>query len=111
MSLLFTEQVTLILRGEATGDYDERGRPIYGPDEEKPWPAWYEPRSSEEALDARDQVTWGYWVYLEGNPPVDRFDRVKIGGITYEVDGEPGRQPGGFLIESYVQFACEIVTG
>lgn len=108
---LFTEKVTLLLRGEATGEKDEFGRPIHAPDEEVSFPAWYEPRSSDESLDAREQVTWGYWVYLPLHAPVDRFDKVKIEGTRYKVEGEPGRQPGGFIVEGYIQFACGKDTG
>src|SRR5690625_6796562 len=106
MSLL-TEIVVLRFRGEPTGEFDSRGRPILGPDRDEEWPAWYEPRGSTENVDAREQQIWGYWVYLPGDAPLSAADAVVIDGVEYQVVGEPGRQPGGFLVDGYIQAAVQ----
>ncbi len=108
---LFTETVILRRRGEPTGEYDDLGRPIIGPDQDEEWPAWYEVGSSSESTDARDRQVWGYVVYLPLDAPLASADAVVIGSVEYQVIGEPGRQPGGFIVEGYVTAAVERVTG
>jgi hypothetical protein len=34
-----------------------------------------------------------------------------IGGEDYQVVGEPGRQPGGFIVPGFIKAAVERVTG
>lgn len=108
---LFTETVILRRRGEPTGDYDDLGNPILGPDTDTPHPAWYEVGASSESTDARDRQVWGYSLYLPLDAPLDSADAVVIGGVEYEVIGEPGRQPGGFIVEGYIYAAVQKVTG
>lgn len=108
---LFTETVLLRKRGEPTGDYDDLGNPIFGPDVDVSAPAWYEPRTSGENVAARDQQVWGYVVYLQLDAAVASADAVVIAGTEYEVVGEPGRQPGGFIVEGYQTVNVEKATG
>lgn len=108
---LFTETIKVIKDGLPTGDLDELGNEIKGPDLVVGWPAWFEERVSSEALDARDQQTWGYWVYTPDHAIIDEGDRVEIDGIVYRVVGRPGRQPAGFTIPGYLRFAVEKIHG
>ena len=110
---LFTEVAGLVLRGGPTGDFDEDGNPIFAPPTTVETPAWWEPRESGEDVEAKQQVTSGYWLYLPEHTDLSAVDAVEIpfGGTLYEVDGEPGRQPGGFIVEGYVKTAVKRVTG
>ena len=108
---LFTETVKLRMRGGATGGYDEDGNPVYAPARDVPWPAWYEIRGSTEHEDAREQQIYGFWLYLPLEAPLAGADAVVIDGIEYRVVGEPGRQPGGFIVDGYVRAAVGKVTG
>lgn len=105
---MFTEQVTIRTR-EVTGT-DEYGSDVYGWSETTS-PAWWEPRTSGEQTDAREQVTSGYWLYLPPGTPLTAASQVVLDGVAYEVDGEPGRQPGGFVVDGYVRAALKRVTG
>ena len=107
---LFTESVTLRFRGEKTGE-DDYGNDVYGPPRDESWPAWWEPRTSGEDTAAREQVTSGYWLYLPDDAPLDAADAVVLYGDEYHVDGEPGRQPGGFVVDGYIRAALTRVTG
>lgn len=111
--MLFTETVTLHIPGGETGEYDDFGRPITSEPRDETWPAWYEERTSTEALDAREQRVWGYWLYLPLDAPLDDGVTVTlpIDGVTYRVVGEPGRQPGGFIVEGYIRAAIEKAAG
>lgn len=110
---LFTEVAGLVYRGEPTGDFDEDGNPVFAPSRTVEVAAWWEPRESSENVEARQQVTSGYWLYLPEHTDLSAVDAVEIpaGGPRYEVDGEPGRQPGGFIVEGFVKTAVERVTG
>lgn len=107
---LFTLTVTLRKRGEQTGE-GQYGEPIYGPPIDTDTPAWWEPRSSDENVAAREQYTSGYWVYTPLSADVSGADVVVLDGVEFDVVGEPGRQPGGFIVEGHLKFAVERVTG
>lgn len=107
---LFTQQIKLRTLGKVTGT-DRYGREQREPDTDVPCAAWWEPRSSNENVAAKDQIVSGYWLYL---PPTAqaRFDQVVLpDGKAYEVVGEAGFQPGGFVVEGYFTMAIERVTG
>lgn len=106
-----TETVTLRFKGEPTGDYDDFGNPVPGPSTEQEWRAWYEPRSSGEDTSAKDQQVYGYWVYLPLDAPLSGADSVVIGPHEYQVVGEPGIQPAGFIAPAFIKAAVERVTG
>lgn len=108
---LMTETVVLRFRGGESGDFDDLGNPIREPDRDESWPCWLEPRGSTEHEDAREQQIWGYWVYLPGDAPLAGADAVVYLGVEYQVVGEPGFQPGGFLVDSYVKAAIQKWTG
>lgn len=110
--MLFTETVVLNLPGEPTEEYDDLGNKIVSPPRSEAWRAWYEiGTSSTESVDAREQQVWGYTVFLPLDAPLDAASSVTIEGVDYEVIGEPGRQPGGFIVEGYIRAAVQRVTG
>ena len=109
-SALFSEVVTLMSRQVV-------GRDDLGNDTHE-WvqadsPAWVEARQSTENTDAREQSTANSWVYLplETLLPVAAVGLVVWRGLEWEVDGEPGLQPGGFVVDGYQQVAIKRVNG
>lgn len=109
MSLL-TETVVLRFRGEVVG-VDEYGNDVFGPPRDTEWAGWVEPRASGEDTNAREQYVYGYWVFLPLEAPVSGADAVVWGGDEFRVVGEPGRQPGGFVVDGFLRVAVERVTG
>lgn len=119
---LMTEPVGLRLKGEPVpGEYDDYGNPVHGPGSTEVVYGWYEPRSSGEETAAKDQQVYGYWVNLPLEAPLSGADAVVlfgsvvdgqlVGGEEYQVVGEPGRQPGGFIVPGFIKAAVERVTG
>lgn len=109
---LFTEIAGLRYRAGIVGE-DAYGNDVYGDPIVEPTPAWWEPRESGESVVAQEQMTSGYWLYLPESTPLTGVDAVELpaGGDVYEVVGEPGRQPGGFIVDGYVKTAVKRVTG
>lgn len=101
---LMTETVTLRFRGAPTGAVDRYGNAVIGPPRDESWAAWYEPRSSP------NEEVHGFWLYLPLTANLSDADDVIIAGATYEVMGEPGRHPGGFLVDGFIKAAVEKVT-
>lgn len=120
---LMTEPVGLKLRGEPVpGQFDDYGNPVRGPATVSVVYGWYEPRTSGEDTSAKDQQVFGYWLYLPLDAPLSGADAVVlfgtvdadgqlVGGEEYQVVGEPGRQPGGFIVKGFIKAAVERVTG
>lgn len=120
---LMTEPIGLRMRGQPIpGEYDDYGNQVYGPATTDVVYGWYEPRSSGEETAAQDQQVYGYWVNLPLDAPLTSADAVVlfgtvdsagklVGGDPYEAVGEPGRQPGGFLVPGFIKAAVERVTG
>jgi hypothetical protein len=107
---LFTETAYLKADGAST-EFDRYGNPIPGEPSRTPTPAWWEPRTSGEQTAAQEQVTSGYWLYLPAGTDLSAYDAVELDGLDYEVGGEPGRQPGGFVLGGYVKTAVTRVDG
>lgn len=107
---LMTETCELLLRGEST-EYDEYGVPVPAEPRRESWACWYEPRGSSEAVVAQEQQIDGLWIYLPLDAPVGAADAVIVAGARYEVEGEPGRQPGGFITPGFVKAALGRVRG
>ncbi|MGY4543262.1 hypothetical protein ACVWY0_003195 [Arthrobacter sp. UYNi723] len=120
---LMTEPVGLRLRGAPLpGQFDEYGNQKTGPATVAVHYGWYEPRSSGEDTAAREQQVYGYWVSLPLDAPLSGADAVVlfgtvdaagqlVGGEDYQVVGQPGRQPAGFLVPGFIKAAVERVTG
>lgn len=108
---LFSESAVLVRRGQPTGEYDDYGNPIIGEPERVTTPAWFEQRNGQENTDARESSVANSWMYLPLNVSLAAVDRVEWDGRTWEVDGEPGRQPGGFVVDGYQLVSIRRVTG
>lgn len=121
---LMTEPVGLRLRGSAVpGEYDDYGSQVYGPGRTVVVYGWYEPRGSGDggSGENQNQQIDGYWVYLPLDAPLTSADAVVLfgtvqdeqleGGDDYQVIGEPGRQPGGFIVSGFIKAAVERVRG
>lgn len=119
---LFTEPVGLKFRGEPVPDqYDDYGNQVYGPPRVELKYGWFEPRTSGEDTSAKEQQVDGYWVHLPLDAPLTGADAVVLfgtvtgteleGGEDYQVVGQPGRQPGGFIVPGFIKAAVEKVTG
>lgn len=119
---LMTEPVGLKLKGAPVpGEYDDYGNPVHAPGSIELVYGWYEPRGSGEDTAAKDQQIYGYWVSLPLDAPLTgadavilfgtEADGVLVGGEEYQVVGEPGRQPGGFIVPGFIKAAVERVTG
>jgi len=108
---LMTETVTIRTKGAATGEYDDYGNPTYGAPVDAVWACWYEPRGSSEDTAAKEQQIDGYWLYLPLDAPLTASSVVVLEGAEYQVYGEPGRQPGGFIVPGFLKAAVERVRG
>ena len=107
---LFTEVVGL--RSRQKVGTDELNNDTYDWVEE-PSPAWLELRQGTENTDARESSTSNQWLYLplETPVPVEAVSQVRWRGQLWDVSGDPGMQPGGFVVEGYQQLALTKVTG
>lgn len=112
---LFTEMATI--RDRTVTGQDAYGNDVYG-NADREVPAWWEPRTSGEQTDARNQVTAGYWIFFDEGTELAATAQVHLGpdpGAAsvpwYEVDGDPGEQPGGFIVDGYVAVALTRVSG
>lgn len=120
---LMTEPVGLRLRGAPVeGEFDDYGNQVFGPDTVAVYFGWYEPKSSGENMSAQEQQIYGYWVSLPLDAPLSGADAVVlfgalndagelVGGEDYQVTGQPGSQPGGFLVPGFIKAAVDRVTG
>lgn len=89
MSFPLGEVATVLRAGPTTRD--DYGNDVPGPDTETTYAGcavW--PRISSEDVQARDQVIEGLYVLFPLNADVIATDRVRVGNVTYLVDGEPG---------------------
>lgn len=109
---LFSETVVLVKRGEKIGT-DRYGRPEYGPSTRTTSPAWFEPGTATEDIAAREQYVSGYKLYLPVDADLTGSDAVELPGVhgEFQVDGEVGYQPGGFVVEGYQVAALQRVEG
>lgn len=110
---LFTETCTIRNPGEELPDqFDDYGNPKTGPatvhENER---CWYEPRGSSEDTAAKDQQIDGYWVGFPIDTPITAASIVVLDGEDYQVVGEPGKQPGGFIVRGFIKAAVERVRG
>lgn len=86
------ETVTIVRPGPPTED--EYGNEAPGaPTESTISGCAVAPRSSSEDLQARDQVIVGLTVWMPSGSVVYPTDQMRVRGVLYDVDGEPG----GFL--------------
>jgi hypothetical protein len=113
-SPLFSQTATFISRGALEGE-DDMGEPIYSPEVGVDVPAWYEPVESVEDNRAAQQVITGYNLFVP-NWVRDEFgaaDKVLLDfdPTEYEVVGDIGYTPDGFITEGYCLAKIEKVKG
>lgn len=86
----FGETVVLITRGAATGR-DADGNDVHAPVETVLdfVPVW--PRASSESVQGQDTTVIGITALVPADTDVSSIDALRVYGVTYEVDGEPGR--------------------
>jgi hypothetical protein len=118
-----TEPVGIRERGAPVPDeFDDYGNQVYGPSTTAVYYGWYEPRQSGEDTSAKEQQIDGYWVNLPLHAPLSASGAVVLfgavgddgqlsGGQEYQVVGEPGVQPGGFIVPGFIKAAVERVRG
>lgn len=122
-SHLYLHAVTLVTRGAQTGR-DRYNQPIYGPPRRIELKAWLEPIDGGENVAAAEQYVRGYWVTLPERAAVagqledvlslvTGADQIELPGLPglFEVVGDVGWQQGGLVVEGYVYFKAEKVTG
>lgn len=84
------ETVTVIWPGTST--VDDYGNDVPGePTEQDVDGVAVAPRTSSEDLQARDQVIVGLNVWMPpGAPVLSTVCQMRVRGVLYEIDGEPG---------------------
>lgn len=101
------QTVTLIRR--TLGTPDSYGNDTHT-DSEIPLPGCQvQGRASSENVTARDQVVSGKFVYAPRTPAVLATDRVRVGAVIYDVDGDVGTWDEGVLAGQ--EFALTRTTG
>lgn len=98
MSLFtLTLEVGNVVEGDETDIY---GNPVTTME----WaesPAWVEQMNSTSNDFRGDLTTASLRVFLPLTTPVDQTSRIRWDGYVWSVDGEPARQPGGFIVEGF----------
>ena len=106
---LFTETVVPLKR-TVTGE-DEYGNDITEMVPQDSQPAWLEQVNSTETVAQNEQTTARMVLYLPLGVDVAFFDGIRWGGFDWSISGEPGRQPGGFVVEGYQVVALTRTKG
>lgn len=68
-------------------------------------------QSSSETTQANDQVVTTYRVFLDGAPDVVATDRMEFDGETYEITGQPLKQPSPFGGINHTELIMTLVKG
>lgn len=105
---LFTEVVTL--KSRLVVGQDALNNDVYD------WvrtesPAWVELGPGTEDDNARETTEATSTVYLPIDAVVEAVSEVEWGGHTWSVEGEPGVQPGGFVVAGYKKLGIKRVRG
>lgn len=82
--------ITLII--ESVTGQDIYGNDVYGPTEIplQTFDYAFDPGLSSEVLNGRDMVTTKPTLYLRNSTlTLDALDRVQVGSVIYDVDGQP----------------------
>lgn len=82
--------VPIVLRGRTVTGRDTYGNDVRA-DTSTTVQGVYAPGGSSEVTGDRDTVTTQPTVYLPASVSLAAVDAVEIGGVTFEVDGEPQR--------------------
>lgn len=87
------------------GDWSSAARQSYA--------AMLQPLSSTETVQQGDQVITDRQCFFPPSAAVTEYDRVEIDGITYEVNGHPGKEQGAgpLTVLSHLTVLLRQVTG
>lgn len=107
-SALFSEVVGL--RSRQKVGTDELNNDVYDW-VETPSPAWVEIGQGSENDDRRETSEATSTVYLPLEAEIAAVGEVRWNGTVWQVVGDPGTQPGGFIVEGYKQLGIKRVTG
>lgn len=86
--MIFRTKIVGLKRGEII-DYDSRGNPIYGPDEEITFYGELRPLQGSETVGGRDLVITRFRMFIPRAVGITAFDKITIDGQEYTVEGEP----------------------
>ena len=96
---MLLEAVTLVRPGG--GGFDEMGNPVAGAPVEETVSAWVEPLSTVSRWDRQSQVEYGYRVQFGLEHDLSDVTHIKWGGELFRVEGEPLKQPAGFIVDGF----------
>lgn len=105
---LFTE--TVGLRSRSKVGTDDLNNDVYDW-VETPSPAWVEMGQGTEDTDRRETSEITNTVYLPLEAQVSAVSQVRWNATLWEVVGDPGVQPGGFVVEGYQKLGIKKVSG
>lgn len=87
----FAHGETVVIVRPSPPSRDDYGNEVPGPPVETTVEgAVVVPRTSGEDVNARDQVVVGLTVYLPSATVVKPTDQMRVRGVLYDVEGEPG---------------------
>jgi hypothetical protein len=102
------ETVTVLVAGTETDPYSGEETPSWdvphASETDARTLAPPEPRPADEQVqDARNSVTSGWTLYLPVDTPVTAYDRMRVRGIEYPVQGTPAMwHDVGLVVQCYV---------
>lgn len=105
---LFDQEVLVRHPGGVVKDNWGQEKPVW---KQTKVSGWYEVRSSSRDVEAINQITSGYWLYIDGTEHFTDQSQAFIGGDWHSVDGRAETQPGGDLVGSYRPIALKRTTG
>ncbi|WP_328981770.1 hypothetical protein OG258_19950 [Streptomyces mirabilis] len=106
-------RATVLTRPEPTRDRQNNQVRDWSAAVRQPYDAMLQPLSSVEIMQQSDQVTTDRPCFFPPEAVVSEYDRVEIDGITYEVNGRPGREQGAgpLAVLSHLAVLLREVTG
>lgn len=106
------ETITVVRPGSVVGT-DGYGNDVRGADVETDVAGCVvAPRASTENVEARDQIVEGLTVWLPAGTDVRATDKIRRGGVLYEIDGAPGAWRSPFTsLAAPTQVSLTRVTG
>ena len=109
---LYTQASTIISR-TLTGESDRYGNPIPGTPRRTPMGCWYTTQTSSSDTDGREQSETIYLAQWPAQawPVLAACDSVELPIGTFRLIGDPIYQPGGLLLDDYVQARLQRWTG
>lgn len=99
LNRMLLETVTLVRPGG--GGFDEMGNPVAGEPVEETAKSWVEPLSTVSRWDRQSQVEYGYRMQFGLEHDLTTVTHIKWQGELFRVEGEPLKQPGGFIVDGF----------